>query len=1053
MLERTAGCLESTSLRRLLPTSKKPLKSRRTLHSAFWNHGVGELEFPPLWMALLRGPDQVESSNEKSSQSSLSNSQGGFLLDFLYPTGTINLLRQYSGWRVVIQDVRRSSMGLGKFGHRLYSTKDDSKTVDLEEGNSSGLVSYSRPLRELLGVNTSDNFEKAWQQYELLPVSEQIRMQPEIMDYLSSSSRILDAERVVDLFGNLDERREIPETYTIAIKAYLKLRNISAAVDLHKTALERFKSPAGSSELLAYEIDNSLWSQALSTWNEVQNFKEFFPQSDYKLYSELEKLPNLGPRVVELTEHIKQIIEYAQETPGSSVVGLQGFASAIMKTVLTCKEAFDYSIFNTLLGTLREWNLDNPIFYEKFFDIILSMKHTKFATQCYRRARRGRRIRFTHRVLYSILNIFCRYHSVIGMQEILDDFFSFYGTPPRKIFQMCMTEFAAMGDAETVKSLFETYLNLFKLKSGNSLDTADDFAPLLNVHAKRGEVAEVVRVFNQIKDKYGLCPTTLCWNILISAYAKVRDVDAAFACFEQVLASEDDMSKPDDYTFGTIMGICVDRGDLESTIEVFRLSERLGIKKSTAMVDCLVLAHIRDDRVERAESICAEAIGMNLKGPSLTRMWNYLLVVYALRRDLDNVNRILRRMSDFNLDYDAQTYSALMQALCMVKQPERAYAVLQDVMIPAGIPATHFHYAVVMGGFLAAGSSAEIFRVRRDMVRHNTRKSASTDLFSLKAIAIDDLLLESGMGHTQLQRATQLFEELLSTFSPQDISDTRRKGSGRLPVNVAFPSMFYSYMMFIFAQCYKHDTVYELYDRLRAFLPKHRQDMPPIEILTPMMMSKLQEGDYETVSELWNLALSQAIEGGQPLKLPNALHSGNYIDSLSGAGIVLPFHKLSLARPLMIYMNALSATDRVDELINLVGHLQEIGFVLDNKNWNHYIQLLTQKFRYKTAFALCESKLMDGWTGWASVRWKLPERNRLDLKFRNMRKAPLHLRPKYHTILYLARAYLELQDKAAESRGAQVNLDDIENACPKTLNAIKTMQRTDSDLERKILRR
>lgn len=127
------------------------------------------------------------------------------------------------------------------------------------------------------------------------------------------------------------------------------------------------------------------------------------------------------------------------------------------------------------------------------------------------------------------------------------------------------------------------------------------------------------------------------------------------------------------------------------------------------------------------------------------------------------------------------------------------------------------------------------------------------------------------------------------------------------------------------------------------------------------------------------------------------------------------------------------------------------GFVADNKNWNHYIQLLAQARRFKKAFDLCETHLMPGWTGWAQLRWNKPERNRLPLDLRNASKNPRHLRPKLHTLLELSRAYLDLQAAASESPAFQVMLEELQKENPKTLHAIKTMPRADDELEREYL--
>jgi pentatricopeptide repeat-containing protein PET309 len=152
------------------------------------------------------------------------------------------------------------------------------------------------------------------------------------------------------------------------------------------------------------------------------------------------------------------------------------------------------------------------------------------------------------------------------------------------------------------------------------------------------------------------------------------------------------------------------------------------------------------------------------------------------------------------------------------------------------------------------------------------------------------------------------------------------------------------------------------------------------------------------------------------------------------------------------YANNLARQERISDLTTVVNELLREGLVLSNRNWNQYIGLLAENFQFKLAFTLCESKLMPGWTGWAHVRWTLPERNRLPFEIRALKKEPRYYRPKYHTFLFLAKAWLELQAMSAESRGHQMLLSDMERDCPKTTQAIKTMQRLDDELERSVLR-
>jgi pentatricopeptide repeat-containing protein PET309 len=1069
MLERTAGCLESGSLRRLLPGSRKPLKSRRMLHSCFWNHNAAELEPSPLCSTLFRGPDSADQESEIQQQTP-STIHAGFLLDFLYPAGTINFLRQYSGWVLDRQDSRQMRLGLRRVGQRLYtSSATDSPGADstsapneaqdpIPEGDTAlpgtegdfVKEDQAQSSRKFMGLTRSDDYDEAWRQYHLLDDLGHNRPWRELLQYLSTSERMVDAERITEIFEQLDKANRDADAYAIAISSYLRSRNLSDAISCYREALENLWFPAGASEILSYMIENALWSQSISFWQEFQSFRDRYPEMSYNIFSTIENRPGLSGRAIGLAEYVNSTMEAPS---GSSEIVI--FASKIVRRAMLNSKV-DENRFEKLLSILQKWNLDTVELYGKAITRLLETEQTRFAVYCYRKARREREVMLSRPTLHAILTVFCDNHSVIGIQQVLDDFFRFYSKPTRFAYRKCMTEFAYQGDAKTVHALFEQYIARFKAK-GKPLADASDITPILHVHAKRGELAEVIKHFDQLQDVYGIRPNILCWNILIDAYAKVQDTDGAFVSFEKLLASEH--LEPDHYTFGTVMGIYATRGDLERVVEMYRLALSMKIEMSAAMVDCVVLAHIQDERLQQAEKICEDALATDLKG-SRIRMWNYLIHAYAMNRDLVNVNRILRRMSEAGIDYDQHTYSALMQALAMVKQPNRAYAILQDVMRDAGIKATNFHYAVVMGGYIANGEFSKVFHVQNRMERRGIRNSASTKLLAMKAAdAEDQKVFTSGTEKEQSQRALDMFQEVLSSIDQQDVSIDPQKGTHRMPRNIAYPTMFYSYVMFVLGQSNEFETVDELYRQFIKTLPEETRASPPIDVLSAMMVTKMRNRDSKGVQECWDLAVSQAKAQGMPLRSAGgaAQSDVSQVDEFGPSSAyetpkIVHIHQLDLTRCLTTYMTSLARQGRSDEIPPIVSGLLADGFLLDNKNWNQYIQLLARQYRYKLAFELCEEKLMDGWTGWGRIRWQQPVRNRLPIEERNKRKDPKHLRPNSSTLLYLARGFLEIQAMSTESKASRLLLGDLQHNCPRTVNAIQTMQRTDNALEREILR-
>jgi pentatricopeptide repeat-containing protein PET309 len=1063
MLERKAGCLESGSLRRLLSGSQKTVKSRRTLHSGFWNHGALDLELSPLWSALVRGPNPGTQTDDIQQQTP-ATTHAGFLLDFLYPAGTINFLRQYSSWGVDRHDGRRTIIGLGRVGQRLYtsSAKDSSAAEELkaaaatdkiqepvtieETTTSDGSVSEGglsiEKLRRLFQLESSD-YEEAWRLFGSLDELKKKEVQHQLIQYLSSSGRVVHAERITDVFEKLEkgDGDRDADACALAVRSYLRLRNLSDAVTLYEEAVESFQFPAGASDLMSYMMNNSLWSRAFNFWKTFESFKAQAPGLSYNIFEIIENRPVLAGQAIELAEYANKRMESSTGSPE-----LVDFASNVVTRALW-NAAADESRFPKLLSVLQGWDRDTVEIYEKAIEGLFASRKSKLAVSLYRQARKERQVKFSRPTLHNILSIFCSNHSVLGMQQVLDDFFSYYSGPSRTAYRKCMIEFASQGDSATVHALFEQYVTKYKVLNVN------DLAPILHVHARRGETSEVFKYFNQIEEVYALKPDLLCWNILVDAYAKVHDADGAFEAFERILELEN--IHPDHYTFGTIMGIYTTRGDLDRVKEVYQLALTMDREQSCAMVDCLVLAHIQDERLEQAEKICEDALDMDLIG-SRTRMWSYLIIGHAMNRDLVNVNRILRRMSKAKIDYDQFTYSAMMQALAMTKQVDSAYAILKETMRDAGLKVTSFHYAVVMGGFYSTGEYRKVFEVHNRMLRRELRQTASTRLLAMKtAEAEDRKLYLNGTEKQKGQRALEMFQEVIKSMDAQDISVTPQKFTNRQPRHIAYPTMMYSFVMGVLGSSNEFETVEDLLQQFVKILPEDRQESLPVEIFSVVMKSRMTSQDPEGVQKCWDLAVAQARAQGQPLPslrvVSRCQPDDSTSDSTSVNSKIVPIHQYDLARPLSTYMETLNRQQRVDDIPAVVNGLLEEGFLLDSRNWNQYIQYLSRRYRYKLAFELCEENLIENWQGWARIRWQLPVRNRLPMAIRNKKKKKSFLRPTQVTLAWLARAFLDLQAMAAESKASQILLDDLHHECPRTLNAIKTMQRTDANWEREIL--
>jgi pentatricopeptide repeat-containing protein PET309 len=1065
MLERTAGCLETGSLRRLLPGSQKPLKSRRMLHSTFWNHGATDLDYSHLWATLIRGPGNNVDEHEELYSKSITNASAGGFLDFLYPSGALRLIRQYSLRKSDTKDAQRARSGFGRLGQRLYTSaaaeaspqpvegsinvrdleaKEDDQTVSVtcEPSPNSRHINPERSnsfLKNFKGLQGRQDYDKVWEQFIMVAAEDLRSSISHLLAYLSTSDRPVDADRAALVFREIHGTAGYDE-YGSLVKLYLNCGMLQNAMELYDEGLTKFDIPVGSDILIAHSLEKCQWQTACDIWINFRRFREEHPSLSYNIWPPLDELHNLPDRAIQLASFVKTQLDKpsgVKHTLDSSI--LATFLTTRALLAMSDAKIVEPFKFNALLEVLRYWDADTSERYEQIIKRLLKSSHNKLAIQCYRQYRQRTTKKISRPILDEVLNAASKHDSLLSIQQVLDDWNRFYSKPSGHAYRICISAFARQGDVDTTKTLFSKYV---KDRGGEkTIENADDIAPLLDVHSRCGDLSEVIKIFNGIEETYGVQPSIKCWNILINAYGKVLDIDGAFTQFQRLLTSP---LQPDSYTYGTLMGICTTRGDLDQAMELYQLAEGQGVAKSPAMIDCLVLGHIQNDHLLQAEKICNDALAMNFKVP-LTRMWNYLLTAYALRRDLGNTNRILRRMSDAGVDYDGATYSALMQVLAMVKQPDRANAILKDVMHKAGVKITSFHCAIVMGGYIATGELHKVFHVYNQMLRRNIKSTISTRLMMLKTRVLEDQrTFDSGSQEEQWKLAEKYFYDTYIAPDGQEVVDGLRKGIGYEPLNTAYTTSYFAYLIFILGQRNAFYRATQLYEQYIESIPKHRRDDLPLKILSALMVVSLRNQDYESVQQLWDLAFEKAKKQGQPFQV---------LEPAEGHKI-LPLHKQALTTHLSIQMRSLSQQQKIYQLYRTKSKVEKAGFVLDNKNWNIYIQCLANAKKYKEAFDLCELRLMNGWSGWARVRWKEPERNRLSQELRRLRKNKnqIFLRPFHVTFLQLGKAYMDLQDEAVESTTARDIQQYVEGQCRRTVYALRTMERVDDDLEREILR-
>ena len=1080
MIERVSTCLENGGLS-ILRIPKNRFKTRRSLHSAFWSHGAGDIDLPAWWLALLQVPagrkDECPSkrSISLSGELPLDVSNVG-LLDFLYPAQTFAFLRKrMSENATALREHRRCQRLMhrsrtytsavaavsGRDGQPDQATetpdaidasksKSDDSLLELSESNLRekfhSLV-FSRQSSGQIG-----QIEELWdvyQKFQSLSLSLYPAELAEFFKCLGTSPRVIDHKRTMKLFDNVPalERRAVH--YTYAISAALMQDDLATAATMHREAALRIHGSFGSSKLIKHAVMKKRWDVALEVWLQYRNNMQSFFED---IWSEVDSIP-----LSHLMRQIPSAIDFAvQLTEASSFEGAaparQFVKNLVWKALETRGTLFDLDAQFEIFLKVQKIHVPDIDLYRLAILQNLALgpnerEHSRAGLRIYRMLKRKPDIVPDLEILGAVLERFEAVRSLKGMYEVLEDYRKHHGAPPKGAYQRIMAELARQGDIDTVESLFREAI----LRHGKEL-VPKLANSILYACFRRADVHSAEKWFTTLEHQFGHSADVVSYNLIIATYARVEDFDGAQSWYNRLCAADASVNNS---TYGVLMGMFAARGDWEATNGLYERSVTEGIQPSFEMMDSLVLAQIKNDRPAEARELVNKALTMDLEATwhqapflsgdfSRTRMWNTLITYHALRGEVNKVGQLQHLMHGNQVPFDGMTYAALMQCLCMRKLPNAAWKILRDMMPANGIRATALHYSIAMTGYVATRQYHRVFELSQLMLKRNIRPTFSTQNPLLQAAAgVDKTTCRTGPSDGMSFKATQaeaILEQTLESLDRTELAPSGPKPFKQSnPIDVAFTSSYFSYMVALYGRNRSFDKVKEMYDRSimtnRKFSP-HRETSQPIEMTSALMVAHIKAKDYHQTEQYWNLSLEEskklACKAGADTSKPGwVLHSRRHI----------------LHAPLGYYMTALAATDRIDDLISVITSFRHAGFHLTNANWNVFVQILVQHGRTQLAYETSEEQLMHDWPGWNIFS------SPMVAKYRFRRKVPSEpwkKVPQYETLVYLAGAYLEAQ-RMPYGRGREA-VRQLNLAAPRTVQAVVNMPRYVDELQERILR-
>ena len=1088
MLERTAASLETCSLQRVLPVARTSLKSQRQLHTAFWQHGASDLELLDAYQALLRDttaaptPTQTLSNPQTTRQENRIEPMKAsmFLLDFLYPSGTAALLRKILPIRLpslepahntrrnatrLYSSAPNNSSGAAQNPHEEPLEDDSFMNADLFEQywneQESGVTQDRRPqkvskksgprtLRKLLEPSEfGPMHEQIWTEYNKLQPKEQEEFKGEVMANFAQSGRSVDAWRIRELFATVPAKRWTESIIKAAIKAELVLDDVANAKALFSDALKRKGLHQGLDDIMAHAFTTSSWQLALDIWKSFTSFKD--SENLTVEFQALATVPGFQDKLAEFVEFV------APKVPATKAKKPSKNKSAKIKTpaepeptpnptlaadtpiadfvrVLATKSL---RLFSPTDAVVLLRHAADPLAYEAFIKLAVEQGKTRTAAEAYKKYRQLPKAEVRIWVLRAMLDIFYPTDAA-GMELVLKDWYNRYDALEKRVYQKFLAFYAGRGDTKSVTRLANEYRKHLPAEAVRDMSL---ISSLMHVHARNGNPGAARKVLENCLEQTSMGkPKTVHWNILLNAYAKASDYSGCLETFERL----DEVGKPDSYSYGTVMGMAAVRGDLSFALVLFNAAKADGIKPDVGMVDSLIEAYCQNDRFREAEVIVKQTVKKGTLPGKYTVLFNTLLNHHARKRDLKGLYNLVEYMHENKIPSDNETYSHLLYGLMYCRQSHHALNLLRASEKDNLFKPAPEHYVLLMASFIHSREPHMALKLNEILSKRQEPEMAERTTRVIDALGRWQQL----PGHQRWQKDQKYYITKAINLFKQTLQKTG-KGHHEAPRPVVNQ---FAHILFILTQIRDFGTLEEIMELYTTQFPSAKEPTNmPIRLLNNMMLADYHERKFDRVREIWNHILRKTTlqAFGEVAEEPPR-ETGAGEDAETPAQHLVGPYKWILCDPIKTMQRVFHDGNDADGLMEFVRDVRSRGFELDSKNWNYYVQSLARMNRFREAFGECEARLMPNWTGWYRVRARSAVKNQLPLELRRLGSFPQRPRPISHTLIIMAKKYMDLENLANWQKEAANQLEWVNAECPLTIKAVKTMIRADSELEKSI---
>lgn len=842
------------------------------------------------------------------------------------------------------------------------------------------------------------HFDKAWVLY--VATGRPAELRSALCSYLSRSEQRSDQDHAWRVFIEIPPERRTEQDYINITASQLRSDEPTELKSICAGAASRGFADIPCALSFAYYARRNDWVNALDIWSVVSQSEHMERR---RIISRVRK--NTLPRVaLDLWSFL------SNRAQDDSALQL---AKVLLDRISNSAEVLSNAPMDVLLRLLENYRKLGVTAETNYFDMINILQSSDTRQIFIRSILFYRHLREhfpdarpPEKLLTSQISALGSFEIGHGVQFFLTELARFWNKPSIEAYKQALIALSHAGDVSQVNSVFEKFLaDHGKPRSRRLL------SPLLTVHARAGDVQETLTHFHRIAGEFQLEPNTTCWNILLKAYAAAKDPAGAFSTFGQMV---DSGIPPDSYTFGTLMGICAGRGDIDSTRWLLKEAQRLRVKITMPMLDPIAQIYCQNRRVDLAEQLAMATKSMQVQG-SPTRMWNMILFNHALRVDKAGWVRARRRMKRRGLRPDAMTLAARLVWFALRIEPDLARRELRKFHKRRLVQATELHYSIVLWAYIRARNRQMVRIVLNEALQRFGHNMGMSSFSKFMAYVDHDLEVLEGQNSSAAQDAQLRLEDTEKSLLRSFTSSAGTSSLAKFPLpkgpevsaNDGLSTSHYEYLVSHYGTRGTIEQATEMFNkylesRKTSASSENESEPVPFRILNVMMRAHLSAEEYDKVEQLWRMALSSAIKVARPFKLdqflthksPSSSASANLdtshtpqskltgdelerLDSFASESSVLQHQpsvlssqRFILAHLIPTYMRALAYQNKNEKIYDVVAEFEAAGFEMSGANWSTYVQMLAASDRFadmKEAFQVFEYKFMPNFPGWGPL--------------------------------------------------------------------------------------